>query len=832
MSRPAMELADRSDNFAHSTSSDTSLLSMESALREVPRETFLPGRSSTGRTSETSTVLPGHSVAALITALDPRPGERILHVGTGSGYVPAVLSRMVGVVHSTERIHSTAQSARERLARLGYNEVEVHHANGWHGLPGHPPFDAILVTARTGEFPAQLAAQLRVGGRMVISMGKQRQRQELLRIVRVHEFEFRHESLGDLNFTSELGDIMLEMGLIDASMMAELQATAERTGLPIDDELLRRTGVEERDVYRGLASLHGLTFAEIGELPAEVDASLLHGVPRGFLQHNRMIPVSKRANEVIVASCNPKAPLADLAKAFRRNEMTSYLVTPTDYRRLWARADLRSTERDTDLAAGVSPSDDLLPPREIDVEQHVTSLFETIMLEAIGEGASDIHLERDRDRARVRLRIDGELRELPRIELSPLDLIGLVNVIKVRARLDIAEKRLPQGGRMQLRLGGRAYDLRVQTQPCLHGEQVVMRVLSGESKLVSVDELGLPKPVARQYERLLASPGGLILVAGPTGSGKTTTLYAGLRSLAADVSRKIITIEDPIEYALDGVQQTQIRPDIGFAFDRAVRVLVRQDPDVILVGEIRDEETALEAIRASQTGHLVLSTVHSNDAVDAIQRLFDLGLHPNSIASELLAVVAQRLAKRICRHCKIRVEADPEILAELFPDGPPSDFQCHAGTGCHRCGGHGTRGRIAVAEFLRANPAVRKAISHHGPVDELRQTALDAGLMTMRSSALELVQSGIIPLSELPKLLSAERMRPEPSRCHELTVPWEYPPAPHIHPGTAMHRTSPCETTDRFRSGTAQLTRISRCEQTSECPESSSVQSPRIPASS
>ena len=282
------------------------------------------------------------------------------------------------------------------------------------------------------------------------------------------------------------------------------------------------------------------------------------------------------------------------------------------------------------------------------------------------------------------------------------------------------------------------------------GEHVVIRLLPQSGHALTLKDLGLSPGLTRQYRRLLDNPSGLVLIVGPTGSGKTTTLSAGLQELADDGTRKVITVEDPIEYAIDNIQQTRVRNNIGFTFADAMRSFVRQDPDVILVGEIRDGETALEAVRASQTGHLVLSTLHCNDSVDAIQRLFDLGLHRNSLASELLAIMAQRLAKRICPDCKVPAEPDPQILRELFPQQVPDNFRCFVGQGCPQCNGRGTRGRTAVVEFLQINGELRDVISRQPPLGELRWRALDAGLVTMRDSALELVLQGVIPLSELP----------------------------------------------------------------------------------
>ena len=441
------------------------------------------------------------------------------------------------------------------------------------------------------------------------------------------------------------------------------------------------------------------------------------------------------------------------------------LVTPTDYRRLWMLVDVRRGRAGREAHGGQkTEGGDLLTSDLHGSEARHIALFETLLLEAISERASDLHLERYGEDVRVRLRVDGDLHDFDRVRLSPADLVGLVNVIKINANLDIAERRIPQGGRVRRRAGDRAYDLRVQVQPALHGEHVVIRLLPQDSKILTIEDIGFPTALAGEYRRMLDGPGGLLLVVGPTGSGKSTTLYAGLQHISRDATRKAITVEDPIEYSIHGVQQTQVRPDIGFSFADAMRAFVREDPDVILVGEIRDKETALEAIRASQTGHLVLSTLHCNDAVDAVQRLLDLDMHPNSIASELLAVFAQRLAKRICTGCRVEVEPDPAMTRELFPGGVPGDFRAWKGAGCEVCGGHGTYGRVAAVEFMRTGPAVRRAISKAALLDDLRAVALEAGLVTLRDTALFHVTRGTIPLSELPWILPIERMAPATRR--------------------------------------------------------------------
>jgi len=470
---------------------------------------------------------------------------------------------------------------------------------------------------------------------------------------------------------------------------------------------------------------------------------------------------------------DPDARTDQLERLSPNQVVDCLLVTPTDFRRLWSALDLTAKgsrfaadhgpapEPQADLA-GRSP-DQLLgtDPKNRHISPYLVSVYEAILLDAVSEKASDIHIEQYGDRIRIRLRVDGDLHDLPQYQLSPREIKGVINVIKLRAELNIAEHRLPQGGRSRLQLGDMAYDLRIQTQPSLHGEHAIIRLLPQTGRAMTIAELGMSAMIGARYQRLLDNPAGLVLVVGPTGSGKSTTLYAGLQTLADDGRRKVITVEDPIEYSIDNIQQTRVRSDIGFGFADAMRSFVREDPDVILVGEIRDQETALEAIRASQTGHVVLSTLHCNDAVDSLQRLYDLGIHPNSIAGELLAVIAQRLAKRICRHCSQSAEPDPVILSEVFPDGPPADFRCFEGAGCDKCNGRGTRGRVAIVEYMEVDPDIRNAISSQPPIGELRWRALDAGLVTMRDSALDHVIEGIIPLSELPRILPRERMAPE-----------------------------------------------------------------------
>ncbi len=559
---------------------------------------------------------------------------------------------------------------------------------------------------------------------------------------------------------SRLGEELVRAGLASYEEIAAAITEARRTQHRLGEVLIEHGVLEERDVYRILAAIRGLPFRNSEDLLGEIDPTLARAVSQRFQEYHHVMPIARRGDRLVVATSDPLMEVPELGAALDAKGVDRVVVTPTDLRRLRLALDLEQAGKVEESLVPWRQAADLLATESIQGES-AQRLLDELLLDAVAERASDIHIETYRGRTRIRIRVDGDLRDLSHYNLTELQQLGLVNVIKVRAALDIAEHRLPQGGRFVTRSGKQVFDIRTQTQPCLHGEHVVMRLLPQDNKMVSINELGFPEHIAKVYRRLLDSPGGLILVVGPTGSGKSTTLYAGLQVLSADTSRKVITVEDPIEYALDGIQQTQVRPEIGFEFASAMRAFVREDPDVILVGEIRDGETALEALRASQTGHLVLSTLHCNDTVDAVQRLVDLGMHPNSIASELLAVFSQRLARRICDGCRAPAEPDPVLAAEVFPDGIPDDMQFFAGTGCEHCRGIGCYGRIAAIEFLPASPALRLAISRRAAVDELRGCALDAGLLPLREHALELVREGIIPLDELRTMLPPERLAPD-----------------------------------------------------------------------
>jgi type IV pilus assembly protein PilB len=561
-----------------------------------------------------------------------------------------------------------------------------------------------------------------------------------------------------------LGEILVDHGILTADDVKVALSRAKAAGRLLGDELLLEGRIHERDLFRALGEQRGLDMAQFDELFDGLDRTLVDKVPRTYLEHTRIVPLQMKSRLLKVAVARPDAPYHDLARALDAIDVQARIITPSDFRRFWSIYDLGEHE----AVALDHVDDDVLGREDSGEKKRLVALFEAILIDAISSRASDIHFERYKDLVRLRYRVDGRMHDIKRFELSTYELRGIVNVIKINADLDITERRLPQGGRIRKRTNDAVFDLRIQTQPSLHGENVIIRLLRQEAGTLSIEELGFPDDEADRFRRLLGSPQGLVLVVGPTGSGKSTTLYSGLQVLATDATRKVISVEDPVEYSIDGIQQCQTRPEIGFSFAQAMRAFVREDPDVILVGEIRDSETALEAIRASQTGHLVLSTLHCNDTVDAVQRLLDLDMHPNSIASELVAVVSQRLVRRICTECKGPAEPDPEILAELFPGHPPEHFQCFEGKGCQACDGHGTRGRVASIEFLRVGARIRNGISRGLTVDELRAIAFESGLKPIRNHLIELVLKGVTPLSEIPRTLSIEQMAPAEELLHRI----------------------------------------------------------------
>ncbi len=401
------------------------------------------------------------------------------------------------------------------------------------------------------------------------------------------------------------------------------------------------------------------------------------------------------------------------------------------------------------LAAGLIENADLLDTSD---DAPVIRLINGLIAEAVRTKASDIHIEPFEDRLSVRLRVDGVMREVltPSRRVAPL----LVSRIKVMARLDIAEKRVPQDGRVSLSLGGRPIDVRVSTLPARYGERVVMRLLDKESARLDVEDLGMPETMLNTLKKALKQPNGIVLVTGPTGSGKTTTLYAAL-TLLNDQSRNILTVEDPIEYGLDGVGQTQVNTKVGMTFAAGLRAILRQDPDIVMIGEIRDGETAQIAVQASLTGHLVLSTVHTNSAAAAVTRLRDMGVEPFLLSSTLTAVVAQRLVRRLCSHCRVPYKPEDAELELLGLSRNQVDVLYHP-KGCEHCNDQGYEGRLGIYEIIEMDAKLRSMVHDNAREQDIENYAF-SNSTTLQACGVEHVRNGLTSSEEVLRVVRQAR---------------------------------------------------------------------------
>ncbi len=388
---------------------------------------------------------------------------------------------------------------------------------------------------------------------------------------------------------------------------------------------------------------------------------------------------------------------------------------------------------------------------EAEDDAPIIKLINALLSEAIREGASDIHVEPYERSLSVRLRVDGVMREVlsPDRKLASL----LVSRIKVMAKMDIAEKRVPQDGRIAVRIAGRALDVRVSSLPSTYGERIVMRLLDKQAARLGLEQLGMQAEKMQRFRQLLLQPNGILLVTGPTGSGKTTTLYAGL-NLLNNRSRNILTVEDPVEYAIDGIGQTQVNNKAGMTFAKGLRAMLRQDPDVLMIGEIRDYETAEIAVQASLTGHLVLSTLHTNNALGAITRLQDIGVDAYLIASSLKGVLAQRLVRKLCDHCKQPVTISDEQAA-ILGDSQLSGQTAHAANGCEQCKQSGYRGRIGVYELLQVDRELAELIHDQAGESQLRRY-LDSRMSTLNNEATNLVRQGSTSVDEVLRAIRGD----------------------------------------------------------------------------
>jgi type IV pilus assembly protein PilB len=547
-----------------------------------------------------------------------------------------------------------------------------------------------------------------------------------------------------------IGDMLVDAGIIGAADVQEVihrRLPGERFG----DVLLRIGLATEDEVADAIAGQLRLDRVDVTYIvPAE---DVVRLVPSWLADRHGVLPLRLEDDVLVIATDDPSdvtvlddIRMASGVRSVRPEVASSSALTMARRRvyRIEATQDLLEEIGDDPVEdpAAVEPdtvvADDAAP---------VVRLVHRLLSDAAAVKASDLHLESDADGLRVRMRVDGLLRESSRV---PRSLAAQVRSrLKILAHLDIAERRLPQDGRCRVRLDGQTIDLRVSTMPTLDGETIVMRLLPQGTDRIGFDELGLGAAAQEQLLDALERPQGLVLVTGPTGSGKTSTLYAGLAAVT-DVTRNVLTLEDPIEYQLPGINQTQIEPAIGLTFARGLRHVLRQDPDVLLVGEIRDAETAQLAVEAAATGHLVLATLHTNDAAASVARLVDLGVDRFLAAAALELVVAQRLVRRVCTACAAPDRPTDRVLRRLHLAADDlRDATPRRGRGCDACGGTGEVGRTAVSELITVDPQLRELITEGAPESQLARAARTGGMRSLREEALALAAAGEITYDEV-----------------------------------------------------------------------------------
>jgi len=553
-----------------------------------------------------------------------------------------------------------------------------------------------------------------------------------------------------------LAAILLRQGQCDVQTVDRGRRVATETGQRLDLVLIQLGLVTERGLAEAYATLLGAPLAGPARFP-EAPLFPERLTPR-FLRTARCCPLAVEDNTLVLGvadALDDFAPAAIQAATGLpvRLEIAVPIELEAAFGRLYPEGDAAEAEATGEGGAGLEEDAERL--KDLASEAPVIRLVNQIIGRAVETHASDIHVEPFEDRLRVRYRYDGVLHEAdsPAARLAP----AIISRIKIMAKLDIAERRLPQDGRIKLAVRGTEIDFRVSTIPSLYGEKVVLRVLDRSSVTFDYVKLGLPPGVVAQWSKALELPNGILLVTGPTGSGKTTTLYTGLTTINA-VSRNIVTVEDPIEYQLNGINQIQTKPQIGLTFAALLRSILRQDPDVIMVGEVRDLETAQIAVQAALTGHLVLSTLHTNSAAATITRLRDMGLEDYLLTAVLRGVLAQRLVRRLCDACKRQSDAPPELIErfDLHRRAPGQHLHLWHPVGCAHCRSTGYRGRQAIAEFLQPTPEIEHLIFSKADQSEIERAAVGAGMVTMFNAGLDAALAGTTTIEEVVRSIRAE----------------------------------------------------------------------------
>lgn len=555
----------------------------------------------------------------------------------------------------------------------------------------------------------------------------------------------------------KLGQILVDLGYItDDQLWDILEEQKQSPGEVIGQVAVRMGLVTAEQVTEGLAEQWGMPVVNLGD--TNIAPKVLELVPQTMCELYKIMPISLMNDVLTVAMADPQnvSALDDLRNFLGydvRGAVSSEEDVDAAIERYYSETEesiedvINTLEEGEEGAGGRADAFDIGSDDELVNSSPIRKLLNMVLLLAIKDKASDIHFEPFEDEFKIRVKADGVLYEMVP---PPRHLANAITTrIKVMANLDIAERRLPQDGRIELNVGGNPVDLRVSVLPTMFGESVVMRVLDRTVVQLDLGKIGMDPTTLNRLRQCLKLPNGIVLVTGPTGSGKTTTLYSALSELN-DIETKIITTEDPIEYDIDGLVQVPVNPDIDVTFASVLRAILRHDPDKILVGEIRDYETAEIAIQSALTGHLVFSTLHTNDAPATIARLRDMGVPPFMITATVEAVLAQRLVRRICKDCRTEFEPSDELLLELqLPIEQARRYKFYYGKGCPRCNNGGYKGRCGLYELLTVNDDIRDLVSSNASTDELRNLARTHGMTTLRESGLKLIFDGITTIDEV-----------------------------------------------------------------------------------
>jgi len=571
----------------------------------------------------------------------------------------------------------------------------------------------------------------------------------------------------DLSIASELSELLIEHEAITREQLTVVEQVMRQSPGKGLIEILFEQGADEEEIQRVVAQSAGVPFERVdleGGLDGGFDGKLMQRLGLDFCHAHQVLPLRTEGSRVVVGSINPSDVFVidEIRSRLHVSSIKVVLVTPGDVR---AALEIVGGDSDTDMDL----SEILADVEETDVE--VTSSMHTeavdleaqagespviryvnyIIQNAVKEGASDIHIEPSEKKIKVRLRIDGILFES--MNPPPSMAAAITSRLKIMADLDISERRVPQDGRIRCIVGGRKLDLRVSSLPTGYGEKIVMRILDTKSINVQLEDLGFDEKTLDIWKNQINMPHGILLVTGPTGSGKTTTLYSSLRQIDKG-KLNVSTVEDPIEYHLDGITQTQTHEKIDMTFAKALKALLRQDPDVIMLGEIRDHETAHTAVQAALTGHLVLSTLHTNDAPSSVTRLVNIGLEPFLVGAALNGVLAQRLLRRLCPHCKAQNKPSEEMSEFLEMNGLPS-HEMWVPQGCDKCRNTGYSGRVGIYEMLAVDDSLRDVIARNPNVSEFRRLCLERGMSSLRSDGINKASSGLTSIQEVLRVTAA-----------------------------------------------------------------------------